>query len=507
MVPTTSALICVLLLFWLEETVHSQRGHCAGKTCHAIFQEPRDFQGARSRCKDPGGELFVYSSASEVILNSIVGGISGQYWLEVHGTSERAEEAGLKNCSSISVVMGRKLEVLLEPCQKKLDGFLCQFPFDEPCGELPTGGGAQVTYSTYMGFKVKDSETFPPGTIAVAEKVGSTRPDSKYVCYFSGWLKAPWTCEVMMGGCDHSCNSTTRTCICPAGQSLNSNNITCTKDPDTECEHECQKEGGKDDWLERDGRSLVAVDECTEENPCTGENEECEDTHEGFRCMCKDGFHEDQGVCIDVTICSKCEHKCENYRGVYQCKCMPGYRVSATNPTKCEQHCTERACVAKCITNDKKMQCSCPLGYILDMVNGTAYCADINECENKRQCDHTCSNSLGSYRCSCNPGYELYKEHKCVEQEEGGDDASGSTSLYPTPDSAQPAVVHSYIKTGSVLGIAVFVVLLAVLLCFLVRYMLKRCGKFQLSSFKHHDIDIFYLQQVTTETYKRLSFD
>uniref|UniRef100_A0A3Q3N3C5 Thrombomodulin n=1 Tax=Labrus bergylta TaxID=56723 RepID=A0A3Q3N3C5_9LABR len=335
-----------------SEIIHSQRGHCAGKTCHAVFQEPRDFKGARSRCKEPSGELFVYSSASEVILNSIVGGISGQYWLEVHGTSERAEEAGLKNCSSISVVVGRKLEVLLEPCQKRLDGFLCQS---------------------------------------------------------AAYFQTPSMCE--------------------------------------------------------------------------------------------------EGVCVDSTICMKCEHRCENYRGVYQCVCLPGYKVSATDPTKCEQHCTERACLAKCITNDGKIQCSCPLGYISDTVNGTAYCTDINECENKRHCDHTCSNSFGGYKCSCDPGYELYKEYKCVKQKEKGDDESGSTSLYPTPESAQPAVVPSYIKTGSVLSITVFVVLLAVLLCFLVRNMLKRCGKFQLSSFKHHDIDIFYLQQVTTETYKRLSFD
>ncbi|KAM6992378.1 thrombomodulin-like [Tautogolabrus adspersus] len=513
MVPTISALICVLFLFGLEETVHCQRGHCAGNKCFAVFQEPKDFPGAQSSCKDTGGQLFVYSSASEVILNSIVDGISGKYWLEVPGTSKRTEEAGLKNCSSI-LVMGRNLEVLLEPCQKKLDGFLCQYTIEEPCGELQTGGGAQVTYM-FMGFEVNDP--FPEGTIAVAEKVDSTFPDSKYVCFTRNWLKAPWNCQVMMGGCDHTCNFTTHTCICPAGQSLHSNNITCTKDPCTECEHECQKEGGthmckchKGYRLAQDGRSCVDVDECAVENPCTGENEECENTQEGFRCRCKDGFHEDQGVCVDVSICQKCEHRCEKYNGVFQCICLQGYRVSAKDPTKCEQHCTERDCIAKCISHpDNKdiRQCSCPLGYILHMVNGTDYCTDINECENERQCEHKCLNLLGGYRCLCDPGYKLYNEYKCAQEEEEGDDGSGSTSLYPTPASAEPASVPSYIKTGSVLGITVFVVLFAVLLYFLVRNMLKRCGKFQLSSFKHHDIDIFYLQQVTTETYKRLSFD
>ena len=41
--------------------------------------------------------------------------------------------------------------------------------------------------------------------------------------------------------------------------------------------------------------------------------------------------------------------------------------------------------------------------------------SDINECNtSKGGCDHTCTNSVGSYTCSCNDGYELnFDDHAC----------------------------------------------------------------------------------------------
>uniref|UniRef100_UPI0037E9B39D uncharacterized protein n=1 Tax=Semicossyphus pulcher TaxID=241346 RepID=UPI0037E9B39D len=482
-------IICVFSLFGLMDMVFSQRGHCAGDTCFALFQKPEDFPGAKKSCS--GGRFYAYSPTHKAILSSVVGGLGGSYWLEVPSTNETTGAAGPQNCTSIS----RNLEVLSEPCRKKLDGFLCQYVFENNCTGLQTGGGVQeVTYTVQpMGFEVKDSETFPHGTVAVAKKVGGKYPESKSVCFSGSWIQAPWSCdEELKGGCEHRCNkhSETHTCTCPPGHSLHPNNISC-----------------------------VEVDECKGENLCTGEGEECRNTPGGFECICKDGFDKHDRVCMDVSICNKCEHmKCELYSGAFQCMCRQGFRVSAKDPTKCELHCGERECLAFCITTtndkgEKKHDCNCPDGYIKDMINNTAYCSDINECEieGKDRCgDHKCENSHGDYRCLCNQGFELLND-KCVptEFEDKFDekDGSGSTSLYPTPASARPASVPSYIKTGSILGITVFMALFAALLFFLVRNTVRRCGKFQLSSLKHHEIDIFYLQQVTTETYKRLTLD
>ncbi|XP_078130754.1 thrombomodulin-like [Sander vitreus] len=478
MIPTTHALlIWVLFLCELEETIQSTQGHCTENQCFALFQELGDFAEAQKSCKDSGGQsLMVNSEHVEKLLKSP---LRGSYWLE-HSADEKAA-AGSRSCTYISVSEGQNFTVLWKPCLDTLDGFLCQYPFDEPCSALQAAGDATVKY-TYkpkdFELELDDSETFPPGTIAVAKKLNGKYFDSKHLCSLSRWLEAPWNCEVFQGGCEHSCSSTTHGCVCPAGEILHPNNFTCTDSP-------CMA------------------------NPCTGEGEECETTQAGFTCTCKDGFVQEDGVCVDVTICEKCEHMlCVKFNGSYECHCRKGFRVSSHDPTKCEMNCTERDCPSICVHyDDKELKCFCPDGYIKDeSPNNTPFCTDIDECDNK-YCHHQCENLFGSYRCLCNEGFKLHpNKYDCVEEED--DDGSGSTAPYPSPASPNPAtVVPFYIKTGSVMGITVFMALIAVLLYFLIRNVVKRYGKFELSSFKHPAIDIFYLQQVTTETYKKMSFD
>ncbi|XP_068564829.1 thrombomodulin-like [Cebidichthys violaceus] len=479
MIPSTHALlICVVVLCALEETVLSQRGHCAGNQCFGVFQEPEDFTGAWKRCQDSGGQLYALGleHVDEILT------VSGSYWVKLPGTDTAAEEAaaGLQNCTSISVSTGRKIELQRKPCRSTQNGFLCQYTFEEPCSGLQTDGDAQVKYTTPMDFRVDESEMFPPGTTAVTVEVGGIYAESKHVCFAKGWMRAPWRCEVMLGGCEHNCSAKTHTCTCPAGKVLHRNNISCTTG-------------------------------ACEENPCSGEGEECENTREGFKCTCSDGFFEEEGGCINVMICEKCEHICDKVNGVYQCVCKKGFRAAAHDPTKCDMICTEKDCPARCDRNDQD-SCFCPNGYILDSQDGKSsapFCTDINECE-MEQCDHKCENLFGGYRCLCDEGFKLHQNgNTCVLiEEEDEDDGSGSTPPpYPTPASAHPAAVPSYVKTGSVLGISMFMALCAALLSFLIRNAVKRCGRFELSSIKRPDIDIFYLQQVTSETYKRLSMD
>ena len=38
---------------------------------------------------------------------------------------------------------------------------------------------------------------------------------------------------------------------------------------------------------------------------------------------------------------------------------------------------------------------------------------DINECQSEKPiCHHYCTNTLGSYRCGCNDGFQLDKDQK-----------------------------------------------------------------------------------------------
>ncbi|XP_062267691.1 thrombomodulin-like [Platichthys flesus] len=514
MSPTTQALlICVVFLFGLEDAVLALSGHCADNRCFVLLRQSEDFPGAQRNCSGTGGQLLTISSEqAEETLTGLLSGENGSYWLELQGTGKKPQEATavLGNCSSVSMSGEGNILVSAKQCRNVLDGFLCQYTYEKPCSRIEADGGAQVRYTTQMGFDVNDSKAFPPGTFAVADKVGEKYLDSKHLCAFGGWMRAPWKCEVLKGGCEHSCNETTGTCICPEGQALHPNGITCAVDPSDGFPHpvlSCTM--GKKPA--QDGKSCVDVDECKEgEDPCTAEGQECLNTDGGFECRCRDGFDLENGACIDVAICSRCEHmQCVKPTGVYECACMDGFRVSAKDPTKCDRHCTERDCEAVC-TDDADVQspemrhCECPEGYIRD---GKDLCTDIDECETERMCDHKCENTFGGHRCSCFEGFRLQGDSMCVQTEELEEGESGAPPTQPIPATAHPAAVPSSIRTGSVLGITVFMALCAALLCLLVHTMVKRCGRFKLSSFRRPDIDVFYLQQVTSETYKRLSFD
>ena len=38
-----------------------------------------------------------------------------------------------------------------------------------------------------------------------------------------------------------------------------------------------------------------------------------------------------------------------------------------------------------------------------------------DECENNNgDCDQICENTLGSYKCGCNPGFDLSNDGRCV---------------------------------------------------------------------------------------------
>ena len=40
---------------------------------------------------------------------------------------------------------------------------------------------------------------------------------------------------------------------------------------------------------------------------------------------------------------------------------------------------------------------------------------DVNECNGDHVCDHNCTNTNGSYICSCDPGYELQSDNRTCE--------------------------------------------------------------------------------------------
>ncbi|XP_054900662.1 thrombomodulin-like [Poeciliopsis prolifica] len=494
-------IFCALLL---QEAAASLRASCSGELC--CFQSPADFEAAERNCKETNGKL-IQSDEQMDALKRLARTLTGRFWLR-----------GGTNCTAVSVGAGPGVSVGPEPCRSTLDGFLCLFDSSSVCGAFQSSGGTSVTYRTVTGFDVLESETFPPGTVALVGRPGAQYPDSKHLCS-STWLPSPWFCEVFQGGCDHGCNKTSNTCTCPLGRSLHPNNISCTEPTAAVPPAQTQRcpRGYKP---AADGRRCEDVDECAEApDLCAGEGEQCVNLDGRYECRCAGDFVEEDGGCVNTSICLLCEHmKCDKVGGVYRCGCKEGFRVSPKNPTECEQDCSQGACPATCASNpapDKKdmQQCFCPQGFILDLGDSPT-CHDIDECDSQALCDHECVNLPGGFKCACRKGYQLQDTEKCVRLQQGGEEeeeeesASGSPlDLASTPVSLQPAAFPSYVKTGSVLGIIVFLVLCAVLLACVVKQAFRRCMSLELNSLKHPNIDIFYLQQVTTETYKRLSFD
>ncbi|XP_077366585.1 thrombomodulin-like [Festucalex cinctus] len=494
-------LMRALLLCGLQETALSLRGRCTRNWCYALFEGSKDFQGAQKSCRDSGGDLLVEVEEARRLL----AGISGSFWF------------GSQDCISGTHLRGGNLTFQVTPCGDQLDGYICQYASGDPCTAISVVGDAQVRYTAPMGFEVTATSLyFPYGTLALTGKTDASHPDTKHLCFEHHWLRAPWNCEAMDGGCEHKCNATSGWCACPPEREhLHANLFSCSDDPCASCSHMCDNatrtcECHAGYALAPDGKSCADVDECEQPDVCAGAGEECANARGEYECRCKDGFVEEGGECVDVSVCDKCEHmKCVKGDGVYACACRDGFRVSQRDRTKCEMYCDQQDCPANCILNpdveDKDMhQCFCPDGYIQDVRNNTPYCTDINECELLMQCEHTCENRFGSYVCSCNEGYDLFDGYMCVHPEDDDDDW---TPLFPTPARPRPAAVPSYVKAGSVLGLTVFLLLCLVLLFLLVRYLTKRCGSLDIASIKGPDMDIFYLQQVTTETYKRLSFD
>lgn len=481
------------------------RGRCAGDVC--FFQESVDFDGAQKACKLVGGELLEFRSERDAaaLARVLVGQQDGAW---VRSTEASAEDAEA-DCPAAFVTTEGLAEVQWGPCHDDLGGFVCKYAAGEMCDGLQASGGVLMTYSTAAGVVLDASDKFPPGTTAVAQRSDSDFPDSKRLCFSRDWLDAPWNCEVLRGGCDHDCSAS---CACPEGSAVHWNRFSCVTEP--RAEPQCPPGGclcapgyrpGADE------KACVDVDECEDASLCADVGSECVNTPGGYECACSDGFDWEDGGCVNVTICRLCEHMdCRKRDGVYRCACRRGFVVSPTDPTKCTWNCTERDCAATCDPNDAS-QCFCQEGYVLDFANDTHFCTDIDECE-VHVCDHRCQNVYGGYRCLCDDGFELRDSSECVKRKEDEEDDGGSGSEPPAPTTVpaaglRPAPLPRYIQTGSILGITVFALLCLALLALLARNAVKRCGRFEVSALKHPDVDIYYLQQVSTETYKRLSLD
>ncbi|RUS82424.1 hypothetical protein EGW08_009812 [Elysia chlorotica] len=239
-------------------------------------------------------------------------------------------------------------------------------------------------------------------------------------------------CAELTHDCEQVCDNIPGSfnCSCYGGSTLNQDEKSCSSgiSCNTACDHFCQQndDGSKECncrrgyELDTDGTTCNDLDECFGKTPCS---QGCTNTVGGFTCYCFSGFQ----LAADNTSCTECETSywgdncakqcqcnghgtCDRARG---CVCAPGW--TGTRCVNDVDECAEdRVCPAGqlCTNTIGSYKCSCPSGYSMQ----SDVCIDIDECSSQSHgCQQLCENTDGSYNCDCYLGYRLDSDRQtCV---------------------------------------------------------------------------------------------
>lgn len=125
--------------------------------------------------------------------------------------------------------------------------------------------------------------------------------------------------------------------------------------------------------------------------------------------------------------------KCIPVQTGYTCDCNPGFKLSALQ-TNCIDidECEKNPCEGKgrCSNSFGSYTCSCISGYSQVITQNRKFCQDINECSMPNKClNGKCVNTEGSYTCECNIGYAKSRRGQCEDEDECRDPSSCPNGL------------------------------------------------------------------------------
>ncbi|XP_063154493.1 hemicentin-1 [Candoia aspera] len=143
--------------------------------------------------------------------------------------------------------------------------------------------------------------------------------------------------------------------------------------------------------------------------------------------QCPNGFSLDSSgpYCSDEDECTTqkpCSHTCHNVVGTYYCSCPKGLTISADGRA-CQDidECAlgRHSCLAgqDCENVIGSYRCVVQCGIGFRRTPDGLSCQDINECQESNPCHQHCFNTIGSFHCGCDPGYQL-KGRKCMDVNE-----------------------------------------------------------------------------------------
>ncbi|KAI8767258.1 mucin protein, partial [Biomphalaria glabrata] len=108
-------------------------------------------------------------------------------------------------------------------------------------------------------------------------------------------------------------------------------------------------------------------------------------------------------TCTDLTALQQ-----GNSSVGYKCgPCPMGYVERMETCVDIDECKASSPCQYSCTNTEGSYMCSCPVGYRLDASDKNS-CKDVNECEERTsKCEQKCINNMGNYSCSCYSGYNL----------------------------------------------------------------------------------------------------
>ncbi|OXB70821.1 UNVERIFIED_CONTAM: hypothetical protein H355_002145 [Colinus virginianus] len=189
----------------------------------------------------------------------------------------------------------------------------------------------------------------------------------------------------------------------------------------------------------------VDINECEEQRVCAPAESGgiCTNTPGSYACTCKTGYHKvSDSQCDDINECSlmssgssqaagalgggqvracNANAACTNTPGSYECNCSSGYSgdgFTCNDIDECAEGTHTCGAHSRCVNTAGAFTCVCDEGYMPS--SGTAApegrapgpfsCKDIDECASGGTNDcsphATCTNTDGSYTCTCKPGFE-----------------------------------------------------------------------------------------------------
>lgn len=120
-------------------------------------------------------------------------------------------------------------------------------------------------------------------------------------------------------------------------------------------------------------------------------------TSAGHNCTLANGKFR----CFDGSQCLNLDKVCNG-----ESDCNDG----SDEHKMCKTPCTNTQCNGrKCMSHPHGPTCLCDKGL------RTSDCEDIDECEDDRICPHSCTNTIGSYKCPCWPGFDYHADKQaCI---------------------------------------------------------------------------------------------